>query len=202
MHEAGGVAAFFQDSAIGSMKLKAALAAAGVQVDGRTQLFLIEAFTKYVEVERNTGSIGQANDQIQDNLQAMLQELPFKAVGIADTKQLPAHETGAAELRTEELLHVAAGLPVPGLDLLKDIRFPEQDQGRGSPSARTLVPTPKSDPRHTNDRCLCALLGFWKLSCAPAARDVAARYQLCPNGNGIFPFWLGFNGPHCRFRLA
>ena len=61
-------------------------------------------------------------------LQAMLRELPFQAVGIADVEQLPDYDTGAAELRTDELMRVAAGLPVPGLDSLKDLRFPESAQ--------------------------------------------------------------------------
>ncbi len=125
VHEAGGIAAFFQDTAIGSMKLKAALAAAGVRVDGRTQLALLEAFTKYIEIERTTGSAGQASDQIQENLQAMLEEMPFKAIGVQSEKQVPAFDRGAAELRADELMQVAAGLPVPGLDGVRDLRFPE-----------------------------------------------------------------------------
>jgi hypothetical protein len=38
------------------------------------------------------------------------------------------YDRGAAELRTDELMRVAAGLPVPGLDSLKDLRFPEAAQ--------------------------------------------------------------------------
>jgi hypothetical protein len=58
-------------------------------------------------------------------LQALLSELPF---GIDNDKQLSDYDTGAAELRSDELLRVAAGLPVPGLDSLKDLRFPESAQ--------------------------------------------------------------------------
>jgi len=61
-------------------------------------------------------------------LQALLSELPFQAIGIDNEKQLSVYDTGAAELRTDELMRVAAGLPVPGLDSLKDIRFPEPAQ--------------------------------------------------------------------------
>jgi hypothetical protein len=38
------------------------------------------------------------------------------------------YDQGAAELRTDELMRVAAGLSVPGLDSLKDLRFPEPAQ--------------------------------------------------------------------------
>jgi hypothetical protein len=58
----------------------------------------------------------------------MLSELPFQAIGIDNEKQLSNYDTGAAELRTDELMRVAAGLPVPGLDSLKDLRFPEEAQ--------------------------------------------------------------------------
>jgi hypothetical protein len=61
-------------------------------------------------------------------LQALLRELPFQAIGIGNEKQLSDYDTGAAELRTDELIRVAAGLPVPGLDSLKDLRFPESAQ--------------------------------------------------------------------------
>jgi hypothetical protein len=63
------------------------------------------------------------------NLQALLRELPFQAIGIDNEKQLSDYDTGAAELRSDELMRVAAGLPVPGLDSLKDLRFPESAQG-------------------------------------------------------------------------
>jgi hypothetical protein len=61
-------------------------------------------------------------------LQALLSELPFQAIGIDNEKQLSDYDTGAAELRTDELMRVAAGLPVQGLDSLKDLRFPESAQ--------------------------------------------------------------------------
>lgn len=61
-------------------------------------------------------------------LQALLRELPFQAIGIDDEKQLPPYDRGAAEMRTDELMLVAAGLPVPGLDALKNFRYPEPNQ--------------------------------------------------------------------------
>jgi hypothetical protein len=61
-------------------------------------------------------------------LATKLRELPFQAIGIDNEKQLSDYDTGAAELRTDELMRVAAGLPVPGLDSLKDLRFPESAQ--------------------------------------------------------------------------
>ena len=128
VHSPDGVPGFFQNLAIGTMKFKAAIAALSVPVNGSTQLQLLEGFVKYIEVERSTDSVGQANDQIQEHLQAMLRELPFQAIGIDNEKQLPDYDIGVAELRSDELMLAAAGLPVPGLDSLNELRFPEPPQ--------------------------------------------------------------------------
>jgi hypothetical protein len=119
------VSAFFQTTAINLMKKKAAIASLAVPVESSTQLHLIESFVKYVEIERTTDSSGNAHDQIQENLHAMLSSIPFKAIDVAKAKQLPAYDRGAVELRSDELMRAAAGLPVPGLDDLHDARFPE-----------------------------------------------------------------------------
>jgi hypothetical protein len=58
----------------------------------------------------------------------MLRELPFQAIGIDNEKQLPDYDIGVAELRSDELMLAAAGLPVPGLDSLNELRFPEPPQ--------------------------------------------------------------------------
>jgi hypothetical protein len=57
----------------------------------------------------------------------MLSSIPFKAINVQDVKQLPAYDRGAVELRSDELMRVAAGLPVPGLEDLQDAHFPEVD---------------------------------------------------------------------------
>ena len=53
---------------------------------------------------------------------------PDSGDGQAGPARVPDYYQGAAELRTDELMKAAAGLPVPGLDSLKDLRFPEEAQ--------------------------------------------------------------------------
>ena len=77
--EATGAAVL--DDAIGTLKLKAAIAAKTVPVNQHTQLALMEQFTKFVEVERNTDSAGKAQEQILDHIQAMMTTLPFNIGG-------------------------------------------------------------------------------------------------------------------------
>jgi hypothetical protein len=53
---------------------------------------LLDAFVKYVEIERTTYSAGTARDQIQEGLQQMLESLPYATIGVANQKQLPEFE--------------------------------------------------------------------------------------------------------------
>jgi hypothetical protein len=108
------------------MKQKAALAALLVRVDDSTHMRLLDSFTKYMKVERTTDSAGQTNDQIQQGLQNLLESLPFAAIGVANQKQLPAIDTCAAEMRSDELMLTTVGVELPGAAFLKRLRFPEQ----------------------------------------------------------------------------
>jgi hypothetical protein len=119
------VPAFFQDTAINLMKKKAAMAALTVPVEGHTQMHLIEAFVKYVEIERTTDSQGSAQDQIQEGLQQMLESMPYATIGVVNAKQLPEFDKNAAELRSDELMLASVGYKIPGLELLQNLKFPE-----------------------------------------------------------------------------
>jgi len=125
-NSAEGVASYFQDTAISLMKKKASHAALTVPVESHTQMHLIEAFVKYVEIERNSDSLGEANDQIQQGLQNLLESLPFAAIGVTNQKQLPPLDTCAAEMRSDELMLTTVGMEMPGAEFLKQLRFPEQ----------------------------------------------------------------------------
>jgi hypothetical protein len=116
---------FFQDAAINIMKKKATIAAVCAPVDQHTQMHLIDAFVKYVEIERSTDSAGDGQDPIQQGLQELLGSLPFAAIGVANEKQLPAIDRCGAEMRTDELLLTAVGMKPPGVDSLQQLRFPE-----------------------------------------------------------------------------
>ena len=119
------IPAFFQDTAINLMKKKAAMAALTVPVEGHTQMHLIEAFVKYVEIERTTDSAGSAQDQIQDGLQALISSLPYATIGVSNMKQLPEFDKGAAELSSNELMLANVGYEIPGIELLQNLKFPE-----------------------------------------------------------------------------
>jgi hypothetical protein len=126
VNSAEGVPSYFQDAAINILKKKTMMAALAVPVENHTHMHLIEAFVKYVEIEKTTDSAGQANDQIQQGLQDLLESLPFAAVGVANKKQLPAIDTCAAELRSDELMLTTIGCKMPGAEFLQQLRFPEQ----------------------------------------------------------------------------
>lgn len=122
------VASFFQDVAIDMMKKKAAVAALTVPVNSSTHLHLIEAFVKYVEVERTTDSMGKAQDQILANISALLSGMPFKMgnhVGAHDDNPIAEYDRTSVELRNDELVVVAAGHSLPGQAMLQDLTFPE-----------------------------------------------------------------------------
>lgn len=126
-----GVGAAIQDDAIGTLKLKAALAAKTVQVNSHTQLALLEQFTKFVEVERNTDSTGKAAEQILENIQAMMITIPFNVGGrdprtgtIVDRGPLEPYETSSVELTFEETMRVSVRQPIANAATLRALAFP------------------------------------------------------------------------------
>jgi hypothetical protein len=60
----------------------------------------------------------------------MLDSLPFRVGSTKPAKTqaglLPGYDQGAAELRQDELMCVAAGYSLPGDKLFKQLKFPEQ----------------------------------------------------------------------------
>jgi len=123
---ADGVGTFFQDFAISSMKYKAALASLTVQVNTHTQLPLIESFVKYVEIEKNSDNVMKAQSSIVDNIGVMLTSLPFQIGTKLDSegaKMLP-FDNGAAELRGDEMLVIAAGGKLENTADIQKLGFP------------------------------------------------------------------------------
>lgn len=120
------VAGFFQDSAINSVKYKAALAGMTVQVNTHTQLALIDSFVKYVEVERTTDNATKAQTSIIENIGAMLTAMPVKVgtkLDSASVKLLP-YDNGAAELRSDEMLVLSSGGTIENTDTIQELKFP------------------------------------------------------------------------------
>ena len=121
-----GVSQFFQEFAVNTVKHKAAIATLTVPINTHTQLALIESFVKYVEIEKNSENAGKAHSTIVENIGAMLGALPFKIgtkLDSATEKMLP-YDDGAAELRNDELMIVAAGGKLTDQNTIQDLRFP------------------------------------------------------------------------------
>lgn len=117
---------FFQEFALSTMKYKAALAAATVQVNTHTQLPLIDAFVKYVEIERTTDNAMKAQTSIVANIGEMLTSLPFKIGTKLDSegvKMLP-FDNGAAELRSNEMMIIATGGKIEKDAEVEKLNFP------------------------------------------------------------------------------
>ena len=120
------VSAFFQESAINSMRHKAAVAALTVPINTHTQLPLLDSYVKYVEIERTTGNTEKAHAGIVQNIGAMLTTLPFKIGAKLDSEgdKMVPFDNSAAELRSDELMIVAAGGKLLNQQALEDLRFP------------------------------------------------------------------------------
>lgn len=120
------------DDAISTLKFKAAIAAKSLQVNQYTQLAILETFTKFIEIERNTDSAGKAQDQILTHISAMMTTLPF-AVGGRDSAgrlmntgtPIAEYEQSAIELTYEESVRIATNQPIVHADIIKSLRYPD-----------------------------------------------------------------------------
>lgn len=124
--KAEDVSAFFQESAINSMRHKAAIAAFTVPINTHTQLLLLDAYVKYVEIERTTDNATKASTNIVQNIGTMLSTLPFKIGTKLDSEgaKMVPFDNSAAELRGDELMIVAAGGKLTNQPALENLRFP------------------------------------------------------------------------------
>lgn len=123
---ADGVGQFFQEFAVNTVKHKAAIATLTVPINLHTQLALIESFVKYVEIEKGSENASKAHTTIVENIGAMMSALPFKIgtkLDSAADKMLP-YDDGAAELRNDELMIVAAGGKLSTQPTIEQLRFP------------------------------------------------------------------------------
>lgn len=120
------------DDAIGTLKLKAAIAAKTVGVSQQTQLALMETFTKFIEVERNTDSSGKAQEQILDHIAAMMTTLPFSVGGRTAQGEritptlLSKFERTPVELTYEETMRLSVNQPIMHTDILEKLTYPDK----------------------------------------------------------------------------
>lgn len=123
---ADGVSGFLQDFAINAIRYKAALAAVTVPVNSHTQLPLLDLYVKYVEIERTTENASKAQTSIIDNIGTMLTSLPFRVGTKLDSKgsKMLPFDDGAAELRGNEMMILAAGGKLQDTDVIQKLNFP------------------------------------------------------------------------------
>lgn len=121
------VLSFFHDTAVGTMKKQASMAAAIIPINNETNIAILEAFVRYVEVERSTDGAGQAENQLRGNLSQMLTSLSFSVgthKGVIEQHGSQVFDTSAVELRNDELMTLAAGQQLPNHEQLLALTFP------------------------------------------------------------------------------
>lgn len=149
------VGAAIIDDVIGTLKLKAAVAAKGVTNTGANQLQLLEIFTKFVEVERTTDSAGSAQTQLTAHINAMMATMPFQlnsrqVRGSVQPTDVDVFDQSAVELTHEETIRLSLGEPIAHAATLRNLTFPEPPRLQGPtlivPTAPTRnSPTPRGD---------------------------------------------------------
>jgi len=121
------------DDAIATLKLKAALAAKHVPVNGTTNMQLLDTFIKYAEVERASDSAGQAQNQMLSHVAAMMSTLPFTlnqrpVRGYNPHSSVDDLRKSGVEMTLEEVMTGSTGQPMPRLAALQDLRFPDTSE--------------------------------------------------------------------------
>lgn len=121
------VASFFQETALSTIKKKAAIAAMTVDVNSHTQLDLLATFVKFVEIERTTESNSKVQDQVMADLNSMLQSLPWKRAGVKGPPEGPAYDydLSPVELSVDQLLLIGTGEELKEREALLTTVFPE-----------------------------------------------------------------------------
>lgn len=122
------------DDTIATLKLKSSLAAKTVQVNGGTQIELLQIYTKFVEIEQLSDSAGKAQSQILDHINVMFSVMPLNIGGrdprsgqqrIAGPSNV--FDTSAVELSYDETVQVAVGQKLPHAEMLQQLDFPPVD---------------------------------------------------------------------------
>lgn len=131
---AEAVGAAIEDDAVATMKLKASLSAKGVSANSSTFGMLLDRFTRFVEIERNSDTQGQAHSSILQGVEEMLAMMPFRVghdekvrgrVKVSkNVAELTEFESTAVELTYAETLQSAAGQPLYNPDGLRMMQFP------------------------------------------------------------------------------
>jgi hypothetical protein len=107
-----------QDDMLSIMKLKTSIAVKTIPVNGRTQLGLLNAFIKFVEVEKNSESQEASTQLLLSGVEEMYTSMriniggrdPAAGYNAIDTGLVGIYDKGGVELRCDELMDVAGGV--------------------------------------------------------------------------------------------
>lgn len=107
-----------QDDMVTQIKLKTSIAAKTIPVNGRTQLGLLNAFIKFVEVEKNSESQEASTQLLLSGVEQLYTNMRINIAGrdpnagytAIDTGLVGIYDKGGVELRYDELMDVAGGV--------------------------------------------------------------------------------------------
>lgn len=121
----GEVDATLADDARSALQRKVAIVARTFTINPFSQSELLNIYTRFLEVEKESNN-GKAQDVIMQNIQVMLDKLPWTGGDGAHDPLLKAHDISAIELRTDELLAISSGKG-PAYEI-EEPAFPEPEE--------------------------------------------------------------------------
>ena len=122
----GDVAAWFSRQTLAILESKRFVAMNTLSADDPKH---VEILLKLLQKQRKEHeSEATSSTTLERHINAMLDEIPWTCGAVAQevykTTEVGKWDEGAVELRDEELLLLAAGEEVPGLDKIKDLKIP------------------------------------------------------------------------------
>jgi hypothetical protein len=123
------VDAVLADDTRSALQRKVAITARTFMLNPFSQSELLNIYARFLEVEKETNS-GKAQDVILQNIQVMLNKLPWQAgiETVAESATKQHYDDGAVELRTEELLTVSVGKELVYKPDVDGLKFPEPEK--------------------------------------------------------------------------
>lgn len=124
------VDSMFVDDTRSTMRRKAALAARSISVTDMTQLAILEMYTKFLEIEKDTPG-ASSKDMIEDNISEMMKTLGKSGWAVGQeaeksTNRVVQHyDKLEAEPRSDELLIISLGKETAEHRDLENLKFPE-----------------------------------------------------------------------------
>jgi len=117
--------AALRDTVISTATLKASLSATTLNVTDGNKIALLELFGKFIEIARNTDTLGKAQDSILSSIQTMVDYLPLEIGRKVYSKENVAleYDKSAIELKVGEMTHLTVHGTLPNRDSLLELTF-------------------------------------------------------------------------------